>query len=141
VSRGRCARFRPFPGRVPAMPEGGPGSRWSARPDDLDAGPPLRRILAAAGNGMGLWCGPRAQFVSWAGSGLRSSLRVSPRRAAAGDGAGPRQRDQSERRPRRRGAGARRASDHALPVSGPAHAAVVAVARAVRDLACPSRMA
>lgn len=49
------------------------------------------------------------------------------------------QRDQSVARPRRPGAGARPAGDHALLVSGPAHAASAAV-RAASDLACPSRI-
>ena len=39
------------------------------------------------------------------------------------------------------GAGARPAGGHALPVSGPAHAASRAAVRAARDLACPSRIA
>jgi hypothetical protein len=50
------------------------------------------------------------------------------------------QRDQSEARPRRPGAGARPAGDHALPVSGPAHAACAAL-REARDLTSPSRIA
>jgi hypothetical protein len=39
------------------------------------------------------------------------------------------------------GAGARPAGDHALPVSGPAHAACWAAVRVARDLAWPSRIA
>jgi hypothetical protein len=51
------------------------------------------------------------------------------------------QRDQSEARPRRRGAGVIPAGDHALPVSEAAHAASRAAVRLASDLACPSRMA
>ena len=83
--------------------------------------------------GCSLWCGS-----AW----LRSSLRVGPRWLAAGAWGGPRtgQRDQSEARPRRPGAGARPAGDHALPVSGPAHAASAAAVRMDSDLASPSRI-
>ena len=116
---------------------GAPG--WT---NDLDAGLPP----AHAGGGrerLEAWVGgaPLAQFVSWAGSRLRSSLRVCPRLAAAGawGGFACGQRDQSERRPRRPGAGASKTSDHALPASGPAHAACRAAA--ARDRTWPSRMA
>jgi hypothetical protein len=68
----------------------------------------LRADTRAAGDRRGVWLwwlrAPWAARVP-AGAWLRSSLRVSPRLAAAGHGAGPRgQRDQSEGRPPR-GAG------------------------------------
>jgi hypothetical protein len=68
----------------------------------------LRRTLAGPGTVLGCGgCAPRAQFVSWAGSRLRSSLRGCPRLAAAGawGGFACGQRDQSDSRPRRRGRG------------------------------------
>ena len=85
---------------------------------------------------------PHGAALCRAGAWLRSSLRGSrgcrPRGHGAVRGG---QRDQSEARPRRPGAGARPAGDHALPVSGPAHPASSARLRAVRDLTSPSRRA
>jgi hypothetical protein len=85
--------FGAFPGPGLGMPGGGPGSRWSARLDERPGGRSSSRlILDQAGNGYrGMWAGaPRAQFVSWAGSRLRSSLRGCPRLVAAGAWGGAR---------------------------------------------------
>ena len=87
-------------------------------------------------------CSAPGAALVWAGAWLRSSLRVArgvwPREhgavrvRAAGSIRG------AACRP---GAGARTGGDHALPVSGPAHAACFAAARAARYLTCPSRIA
>jgi hypothetical protein len=103
VKGGGVPVFLPVPGQVLGTPKGGPGSRWSARLDGcLDAGPPLRHTLARVRERYLVWGGAaRAQFVSWAGSRLRSSLRGCLRLAAAGawGGFACGQRDQSEGRP------------------------------------------
>ena len=127
------------PVRVKDRAEPGRRSRRRRRPGH--GGP--RSDNRAAGNRRvcGCGCGPDGQLRCWR-AWLRSSLRVGPRLAAAGHGAGPRgQRDQSGARPRRRGAGARHGGDHALPAAGPAHPAFCSAKRAVRDLTCPSRIA
>jgi hypothetical protein len=130
-------------GWVSGMPEAGPGSRWSApagrttlRPVLLAADTAERReqgceVVGAPGAVSGL-----------AGLRLRSSLRGSRGGWPRGHGAF---------RVRAAGsitgtaappvAGARPAGDHALPVSGPAHAAWRAAVRLASDLACPSRIA
>jgi hypothetical protein len=101
------------------------------------------RLQTFGGNGVMWLCpGPTVQPRGRAGAWLRSSLRGSrgcrPRGHGAVRGG---QRDQSEARPRRPGAGARPAGDHALPVPGPAHPASCARLRATRDLTCPSHSA
>jgi hypothetical protein len=107
----------------------------------------LRPVLgfgdtAVAGNGGVVGARPRSSLGVVAGARLRSSLRGSRaglarvhgalRVRAAGSiraAAGP------------PAAGARPAGDHALPGSGPAHAASAVQLRAARDLTCPSRIA
>ena len=142
-SRGVCPFFFRFRPGVRACRKkgrgqgGGPG--WT---NDLDAGLSSgsrwrgRERYGVVGSAR-----PVRSSCPWAGSRLRSSLRVCPRLAAAGawGGFACGQRDQSDSRPARRGAGASKTSDHALPAAGPAHAACRAAA--ARDRTWPSRMA
>ena len=140
--------FSRFPGSFQARRKRGRGQGgapcWT---NDLEAGPGFGDT-AVAGNGVVVGARPRGSLGVVAGARLRSSLRGSragPARVhgalrgrAAGSirgTAGP------------PGAGARPAGDHALSVSGAAHAASLPVVaaltavRAARDLACPSRRA
>ena len=120
--------FGAVPGRVWACREEWPGSVRDARlTNDSVAGPPPGSHWIRPGNGCrGMWsarpvcssCPGQARwaaFIQWGG------LRL----VAAGAWGGPRggQRDQSEPRPGPPVVGASKTSDHALPVSGPAHAA------------------
>jgi hypothetical protein len=84
---------------------------------------------------------PVRSSCPWAGSRLRSSLRVCPRLAAAGawGGFACGQRDQSDSRPARRGRGPVKPAITRCPRPGPAHAACRAAA--ARDRTWPSRMA
>jgi hypothetical protein len=142
--KGWCARFSSRFGRGSGMPEERAGVKVE--------GPAGRTTLTlallpahagGAGNGYGVvgGCAPRAQFVSWGRlaaafipSGVPAAgccggmgrVRVRPA-GSIRQSAGPRE------------AGASKTSDHALPASGPAHAACRAAA--ARDRTWPSRMA
>ena len=90
-----------------------------------------------------MWlCSAPGAALLWAAPGCGHPFGVPAAAGRGGMGRSARgQRDQSEPRPRRPRAGARPAGDHALPVSGPAHAASAARLRAASDLTCPSRIA
>ena len=90
-----------------------------------------------------MWlCSVPGAALLWAGAWLRSSLRGSRGCRPRGHGT-VRVRAAGSIRPAAAppGAGARPGGDHALPESGPAHAASGGRLRAASDLTCPSRIA
>ena len=135
--------FVAFPAGVWACREEGRGPGGApGRTNDLDAGPPpvLTLDLARERVMRNVWACPVGSRVR----GRRAAAFIPsgcPRLAAAGAwgvfACG--QRDQSDRRPGRPGAGASKTSDHALPASGPAHAAFGELVARARTW--PSRIA
>jgi hypothetical protein len=83
------------------------------------------------------WCS-LAVGSAWLRSSLRGSRGCRPRGHGAVRGRAAGSIRGTAAPP---GAGARPAGDHALPVSGPAHAASAARLRPANDLTCPSRIA
>src|SRR5438067_4804433 len=120
LSAGGLGPWSAFPRLLPVRVSGwegqGPGGARPASPApqgvlDASGREPIIGRRGQAGGRLWWLRAPWAALVL-AGAWLRSSLRVSPRRGAAGHGAGPRgQRDQSDAAGAARG-GARHGSDH-----------------------------
>jgi hypothetical protein len=135
--------FGAFPGWVLGMPGGGPGSRWSARLGERPGCRSFSRLtLGQAGNGDGV-CGWRARCAVSCPGRAAAAFIPSGVPAAGGRGGMGRVRVRAAGSIRQAAgppvAGASKTSDHALPASGPAHAAFGELVARARTW--PSRIA
>ena len=134
--------FGAFPGRVLGMPGGGPGSRQCARDGRPGGRSSSRLTLEKAGNGYA-GCGGACPVCSRVRGRRAAAFIPSGVPAAGGCGGMGRVRVRAAGSIRPGGrppvAGASKTSDHALPASGRAHAALPVAA--VRSRTWPSRIA